>query len=301
MPALSASAASHAVRQHGVLTRAQLGLTKRGLTTALHQGWLKSTRRGPVLLAGGSGFERRAWSALLGASPDAHVAELAAAHLMGLDGFGEPKLVEVLVPYGKGAKRRPGVILRRSRSIGPLDRATVHGIRITSGARTIIDLAGRRDVSDAQLVDAIDSAIRDGWTSEEFLIRQMDRLCGPGRRGAARLRRLVHGTCRVHSHLERTFLDGLAGSGLPMPTTQHVVLTKDGKVRRVDCWFAEHNLVAEVSGHRNHSLRSARRGDAQRWRAIVATGKRVVEFTSDEIFDGWPGVERDMRNLLHGG
>jgi very-short-patch-repair endonuclease len=102
----------------------------------------------------------------------------------------------------------------------------------------------------------------------------------------------------VHSHLERTFLERLQVAALPMPTTQHVILTRDGKVRRVDCWFAEHELVVEVSGHRTHSLRSARRGDAQRHRAIVATGKRVVEFTSDEVFDEWADVERELRALL---
>jgi very-short-patch-repair endonuclease len=293
---LAPSAATDAQRQHGAVQRSSLGWSRHQMRTARRNGWVASpSRRGAVVLAGSaSTFQRRCWAELLRCGPEALLSGWTVAHLVGCDGFSEPSSVEIVVPFRKGARSRPGAVVHRSRTLAPLDRTTHAGLRITSGARTIIDLAANPRVSDAMLASAVDCMLRDGYTSSLYLARQLDRLGGSGRRGSARLREVLHGRSGdLHTHLERTYLGRCRDAGLPLPSSQVVI----GR-RRVDFLYEWLRLVVEVSGHRTHSTRADRRRDAQRQRELVALGYRVIEFTSDEVFDAWHRVHADLLRVL---
>ncbi|MFM7535965.1 MAG: endonuclease domain-containing protein [Acidimicrobiales bacterium] len=244
-------------------------------------------------------FERRAWIALVHAGPHALLAGRSAAHLFGFDGFGEPDVVEIVVPFGKGARRRPDAMVHRSRHLEPVDRTRRRSLATTTATRTILDLAADPRVSNDRLAAALDSALRDGHTSPLALARQLDRLGTRGRRGVRRLRRVLDGRPgELHSHLERVFCRRLRRAGLPIPLSQVAVRTPAGRLRRLDFLYPEQGLVVEVSGHRTHSTREDRRADAQRHRELVAVGLRWVEFTSDEVFDDWASVVADLARHL---
>ena len=74
---------------------------------------------------------------------------------------------------------------------------------------------------------------------------------------------------------------------------------RDGvTLARVDFFFRRQFLVAEVSGHRTHSLRDQRMADAQRARRLRLLGIAVIEFTSDELFDGLDAVLNELARHL---
>jgi hypothetical protein len=260
-------------------------------------GWLVPVS-GKVWRAAGTDptFRLRCGAALLDAGDVASLSHATSTYLMGVDGVEEPRDVDVTVPAS--VRRRRERVRMHAAMLDPVDRVMVNGLRCTNGARTIIDLAGVPSVTDRQLSTAVDCILRDRWSTEAHLVRRM---MAPGhrrKRGAVRLRRVVLGQPRAHSMLERAFLDICVDFGLPMPTTQEPVMTDDGRLRRVDCWFEPWGRVVEVNGHRNHSTRADLARDAARHRAIERSGRRWTVFTSDEVFGTPEVVARDLAAAL---
>src|SRR5262249_58124512 len=103
---------------------------------------------------------------------EAVVSHLAAARLLGFDGF-RAGPVELTVPRGRRARTALARV-HTTQVLPSTDVVTVGRFHLTSGARTIIDIATR--VNERQLTAAIGSAVRDGWTSEEVLSRRLGEL-----------------------------------------------------------------------------------------------------------------------------
>jgi very-short-patch-repair endonuclease len=61
------------------------------------------------------------------------------------------------------------------------------------------------------------------------------------------------------------------------------VLDADGRVARVDGYFEQERVVAEVAGHRTHSTRRDRQADAERRLRLELAGHRVLEFTYEDV------------------
>jgi hypothetical protein len=102
---------------------------------------------------------------LLDLGEEALVGGRAAAALHRFDGFTEGPL-EFLVPRELKDRRSLGVV-RSTNALPLIDRCTREGcFRATSPAATIVRLAAH--VTEAELKRAVDSAIRDGGTSEPF-------------------------------------------------------------------------------------------------------------------------------------
>jgi small subunit ribosomal protein S1 len=154
----------------------------------------------------------------------------AAAHLLGFDGFG-PGPIEAAVQRTRRVHRPFGVV-HEVRQLALIDRTTVGRYPVTSGARTIIDLAAC--CSAIELAASIGSALRDGWTSETFLHRRLTDLGGRGRRGV-RLLRQVADEPFAHSSLERAFLRLVRSAGLALPRTQ--VTFRGQRTMRVDAFW----------------------------------------------------------------
>jgi hypothetical protein len=152
---------------------------------------------------------------LLDLGGSALVTARAAAALHGLDGF-EGGPLQFLVPHGLRRRRTVGQV-SCTPSIGPLDRAVIDGLPVTSGTRTVLELIGR--VSERELGNAMDSALRKGLTSPAMLLRRLDELGRQGRRGVATFDRVME-SAGVQSWLERQFPAPRRAGGSPATVRQ---------------------------------------------------------------------------------
>jgi very-short-patch-repair endonuclease len=87
-------------------------------------------------------------------------------------------------------------------------------------------------------------------------------------------------------------------AGLPRPSTQ-VVHRRDGRtLARVDFVFEEQSVVVEVSGRKGHASDAERAKDAQRRNELQDVGRRVYEYTYQEVINEPGYVVRTMRERL---
>lgn len=190
-------------------------------------------------------------------------------------------------------QRRPvGVRARRCSTLLPRDRAVVSGLRVTSAARTLLDVAPR--LSERQLGRAVaDLRLRDA-----LRIEQLDDVVARNRThaGARRLRPLLEAAQPepTRSVLEDTFLKLLKGSGLPTPEMNvHVA------GYRVDALFEAEGLIVELDGWATHRTKAAfardRRQDAD---ILRLTGMPTVRLTYEEATERGEKTAERLRELL---
>ena len=233
---------------------------------------------------------QRARAALLSCGSTAVLSHRTAAWLHGLDGFDPPATIEVIMAPGTRCRSCEGLTIHFSSRMQEADRVQMGPWRLTSAARTIIDLSAA--VSRRDLENGMDSALRKRLvTIPELQQRHRERRG----RGSRLLDLVLDGqpSGGLHTRLERAFLQLSRKAGLPDPICQLVLRTGSTFLARVDFRYPTLALVVEVSGHRTHSSRQDRAHDARRQRALVAAGFVVVEFTSDELRT----LHRDARNF----
>lgn len=304
------SAPAHVIRrmveaalgQHGVMHRrdlAELKLKRHPFRRLVEQGFLTAVDT-DVFAVGAvpDSWHRQLMAGALQLGDQAYATGEASAALHGFDTF-RPGKVEFLVP---ARQRNRTVAVGRVRStsapILPDDVDRKDGIPCTSPARTIFDLASV--VSRKRLEHAIDSALRDGLVTEPELLEVLTRLRRSGRNGVTRLEEalgIAHGPV-AHSVLERRFLRLAAQHGLPTPRSQVVHLDAEQRfVARVDFQF-EHEVIAEVDGHRFHSTRAQRQRDNERRNALMRQGYCILVFTYEDVRDRQQYVAREVRAAL---
>ena len=204
-----AAIAALAARQYGVVTRGQLielGLGPAAIGHGVRRGALHVVHRG-VYAVGHRVLRREGhWlAAVLAAGPDAVLSHRSAAALWGI-GDTRRARVEVIVPR---VCRRPGIDARRA-ALSP-DEVTVEcGIRVTTPARTLLDLA--EVLRPQQLERAVHEAEYRRLTSPLPLAALLTR--HQRRRGTTALRTIVDrhdlGATITKSELETRFLALLA-------------------------------------------------------------------------------------------
>ena len=297
---IDAAVTALAATQHGVLSRAQLielGIPRRRWRRGIEEGWLSVAGRGVYAVAGSpESLTRRLWLGLLVLGPTAVVSHEAAAWLHRFDRCVDDR-AEFTVPR---ARRSAGVglIVHSTRSLPAIDRTRVDGLACTSATRTILDLAAT-GITTGRLEAAIDSAVRSGATSAVVLERRLQQRRGPGQAGTALLERVLPDS-GGHSPLERRFLTLMRTAGLPRPRPQ-VVHRRDGRTfARVDFLF-EPDVVVEVSGRRGHASDAERAKDAQRRNELQDAGRRVFEYTAQQVFEQPDHVVETMRHRLWSG
>ncbi len=187
--------------------------------------------------------------------------------------------------------RRIGHEVHTTTEIPLIDRANKFGIPVLSSTRTLIDLA--RSMSPEFLTRAVDSALRDGGTSEDFLHQRINALRRSGRQGPANLLTVLAGaevTRGGQSWLEREVLRLLHGAGLPKPATQVVLARRKDKVIRVDFYFPGTRIVVEALGYRWHRSGAQMQVDAERANRLVLDGFVPLQFTYAQIVEGADAV-----------
>ncbi len=197
--------------------------------------------------------------------------------------------------------RRIGHTIHTTTVIPLIDRTTRYEIPVLSVTRTLIDIA--RTTSPEVLTIALDSAMRDGGTSEDFLHRRINALRASGRQGPKQLLAVIAGAEIIRggqSWLEREMLRLLDATGLLRPTTQVVLGRRGNTFVRVDFYFPGTAIIVEVLGYRWHRSGAQMSIDAQRANSLLLTGFIPLQFTCSQIVEDASMVTGTIRLALAG-
>jgi hypothetical protein len=291
-----------AARQGGVLSLEQLrrlDLTQRAAAYRADEGRLHRVHRATYAVghrALGRVGELRA--ALLACGEGAVVSHGTAAALWGLrDQW--PVLIDVTVPQQRGRKI-DGIRCRRCRYPLATEVAMHEGVRCTTPARTLVDLAGmlgdpslRKAVERAAVLKLLDLPALDGSLQ-----------AAQGRRGilaleaiAAEWRSEDGAAPDVRSDFEALVLPRLLAMGIPRPGC-NVPLRPQGERLVVDFLWDERRLVVETDGRETHATPVAFQRDRRRDQLLVADGYRVVRVTWNQIHRERDAVVGRIRSAL---
>lgn len=279
--------ATLAVSQLGTFTRAQAldaGLSNRQLRGRVRSGHLEQAGPNTFRVAGVPTTPRSRLAQLaLDIGPPVVTAGPTAAALHELNGFELGAPYHLLVPAHRSVQRL-GAVVHRTGRFDSIDRCEVDGFATTSLVRTVVDLA--RWCAPEQIRGVLEQTIADGRLSESELFQRIASLRSQGRYGIPMLLSVLEHrefTRGGDSWLEREYLRLLTRAGIPRPETQVVLTRAADRIVRVDCFFPDSNLVVELMGYRFHRTRSQLNRDAQRHNALMASGRRVLQFTYDQV------------------
>jgi very-short-patch-repair endonuclease len=273
--AIDKAIAALAKRQRGYVTRKQLlhlGLRRDAIDYRLRIGRLIPVYAGvyavghvPIAAAA------RAAGALLACGPDAVLSHGSAASLWGFF-----KRWELPFEVTAVSDRRPRTIrVHRCTSLTPKDIRYHLGLRVTTPARTLLDIAPR-------LTDkALTRAVNDAQLSNHLrlpALRELLERCSrhPGAKRLAPFLQAPSGPTR--SEFEDEFLAFTKRFGLPQP---NVNATVGG--REVDALFEAERLIVELDGYDYHSSRVAFEGDRERDAEHLLGGFGTVRVTWDRL------------------
>ena len=189
---------------------------------------------------------------------------------------------------------------------GPAHVTVAHGrslrrdgfgaLRVTSPARTLLDLAGV--LSERQLIRAFDESRRLGLAERPEILAACER--AGSQRGTGTLAALAREpalpVARARNGGEAGFLRFCRTRELPIPAVNVPLLGCE-----VDYLWEEHGVVAELDGDHHDSPR-ARRSDAARDARLLAAGHPVIRFRRREMWtNGHLLAARILATLGRGG
>jgi very-short-patch-repair endonuclease len=199
----------------------------------------------------------------------------------GLHGIRPANHTKVDVTTTTRAADHPGIKVHRTRVLDAQDVITLAGIRATTLARTLVDLAGTvpRDHLASALRSAEDRRALDVAAVRASMARTKGRR-GPGHRALretlAELEALA--TTLTRSSLEDAFLRLIDRSGLKRPATN-----VDVNGHEVDAFWSEARLVVELDGWAFHNSYEAFQRDRARTAELMRAGYQVVRFTHYDV------------------
>lgn len=260
-------------RQHGVVAREQLlaaGLSKHHVQHRLGTGQLVRLHRG--VYRAGPVESPRAWemAAILACGEGSVLSHDTAARRFGLKP-GAPSSRPIHVARARGGRRRPGVRVHRLPTLSARDVTVVDGLRATTPARTLWDLAATSPPRDLGRMFA--TAQDRGLVRRAELRRLVSRHQGaPGSRIVRRL--LQADPPLTRSEAEDRLLELIRSASLPDPRTNVKV-----EGLEVDCYWPEHGVIVEVDGFAYHGSAAAFERDRSRDRRLTASGRAVIRVT----------------------
>jgi hypothetical protein len=192
---------------------------------------------------------------------------------------------EVTVP---GQTRKPvsRVTVHRTDRLDPMDVVAVHGVPVTTAARTLLDLGG---VVDHPVVrQATQDAVVRNLVQPEDLLCVLERVGRRGRRGTAALRAAVETSFldgRLESRLEQELFELLLRCEVPPPVPQYELRCVDGRRVRLDFAWPDAGVAVEADGRRWHATTADFERDRARANSITASGWSLYRF-------GWADVRQ---------
>ena len=296
-----AALAQRAAERQGVFHRDEwlsLGLSHSTLKRRVRAGLLNWV--GPEVYAFGGAprtWHMQAAAAVLSSGSRAAASHRTAAHLHGI--ADQPERIEVV---GLRSGRRPTeFLLHQSTDLARAHITTVQGIRVTTVARTIVDIGVPHGIGATG--SCLDEARRREMVTLEEVARVLHQVARRGRNGVGPARRIL--TERLawdqitDSHLEDRFLRLVQRSGLPQPLGQHVVRDETGAiVARVDFAYPDVSLLIELDGAAFHSDHGSFQRDRVRQNRLVGLGYTVLRFTYWDVLAGPDFVVDTLASFL---
>jgi hypothetical protein len=214
----------------------------------------------------------RARAARFACGADAVVSHRSAACLFGLlpDIGGD---VDVTI-QGRNQAPRSGIRRHRVKQLPREDVTTINGIKVTSIARTICDLAASESPRDTE--HAFQEALFRDKTIDRTIAAVLQR--EPRRRGAPIIRSLLKGPA-PHPVRKRTPNPQTnRASAAPKPLTN---VHLHGYV--ADAFWPHHNLILEFDGWQGHGHRLAFESNRKRDQVMLAAGLRTLRVTDRQL------------------
>lgn len=273
------------------------GMTPAQLRRHIRAGRWTRLRRAvftPVRIPDGDAREALEAAAAALAWPGSVVSHESAALLHGLPVLHRPKTPIVTVVSNDVTGRRSKT-LARSATLHAGDLGTWFGVRLTSPARTVVDLA-RHDRRSGLVV--ADASMRYKLCQARELNVALDGCRGwMGSRAAAWV--VQNADPLAESPLESLTREAIVGAGLPAPELQAWIEDEwDGWRCRVDMIWRHRQVVLEADGRIKYDDRQALWDEKVRQERLERLGFRVVRVMwSDVIGDPGPTVNR-LRALL---
>jgi very-short-patch-repair endonuclease len=232
--------------------------------------------------------------------PGSVISHRSAAALLGF-GKAAPAVVD-LIPTVERGRRIDGIKPHRVPFPGRSEWGHVHGIPVTSVARTIVDMAGT--YGEKELRESVERA-----ATERLLdVVQIDAIlaASPKRRGAPCLRRVLapwrpvaetakYATFR--SLFEARLLPLISTAGLPLPRFNAPVQTAE-RILEVDLLWDQARFVVEADSRKHHGIEIAFERDHRRARELIAAGYGFLGVTWREAETEAPAVFEVIRQEL---
>jgi very-short-patch-repair endonuclease len=266
--------------QHGVVTTRQLalaGLTRSVISRRVGRGWLTPVFRGVYLVGPVADPLAREMAAILTCSQTAALSHHSAAAVWGFRHHTGDIHVSVTTGH---PRHRPGLRIHRTHS---LNAAVLHGLPLTTPARTLHDLAAHLPQHE------LDRAVEEAQVLRLVTREELEQLTG-----RPKLRRaLTTEPAMTRSEGERRLVRLIRAARLPHPVTNTHVAGHEA-----DALWPERRLIAEVDGWAYHGSREAFERDRRRDAALQAAGYRVVRFTWRQLADEPHAVVARLAQLL---
>jgi hypothetical protein len=286
-----------AAARHGVVSRRLLlahGIGVDTIDMRLRQRRLVGVHRGVYALGHADLTDEGRWLAAVEAlGSDGALSHHSAARLWDLrDTALLP--IHVTIARRSGVPRRPGLRPHRVNKLHD-DEVTEHeGIRVTTVARTILDLAATvRGRHLEQVVRRASRLRRFDLVEQQVLLERHPRLSG-----APELGRLIaalqgRGTDDFRSRMEVAFAQMCDDYGLPRPVVNGHVLGE-----RVDFHWPSTTLVVETDGFAFHAMPSTFADDRRRDQKLTLAGYTVVRLTWEQVTSDARATSAMMSALL---
>jgi very-short-patch-repair endonuclease len=259
-------------RQDNVISREQLleaGLARGQIARRVAGGRMQRLYRSVYLLGPAPPtLMARARAAAMACGDGAVVSHRSAAEMFGLLPETDRTIDVTVVKRNPGVE--PGIRLHRVAKLTRHVVTTMRGIRVTSVARTIADLAGTEPPRDVEA--AFQEALYRKLVTPSGVAAVIKR--EPRRRGAPVVRALLHDPRMTRSEKERLLLRLIDAAQLPRPLTNVRV---HGYL--IDAFWPVERLAVEFDGRDAHDHLLAFDGNRRRDQVLLAHGVRTMRVT----------------------
>jgi very-short-patch-repair endonuclease len=189
-------------------------------------------------------------------------------------------------------RRHGGIEIVRSSKLLRRDIRTINGFRVTSPARTLLDVAPKMTAK------RLTRAINDLRHDRKLTLAQLQDIVArnPRHPGSRRLETVLEISQRepTRSELEDAFLELLRKHRLPTPQ-----VNVDIAGYLVDAYFPEHQLIVELDGWLTHQTKQAFTSDRRQDAEILGrTGISTIRLTYQQTTHTGTRTAQDLAAIL---